>query len=128
MARDTFTDAEIAYLEAQPLGRIATVDTDGAPRVVPTGFRYNRATGTIDCGGIDLAATRRYRDVRSNPAVAIAIDDLASVDPWEPRAVMVRGRAELLDHGGTAFGPEFSQTLMRISPTSISSLGIDAEA
>jgi len=123
MARTTFSDTEIAYLNSQRLGRIATVDRRGAPRVVPTGFRYNPHTGTIDCGGLDLAATRRYQDVKTNPAVAIAIDDLASVDPWQPRAVMVRGTAQFfvaapmpaLGAGGL---------WMRITPTSITSLGL----
>ncbi len=33
----TFTDAEVAYLADQPLGRIATVGVDGTPHVVPSG-------------------------------------------------------------------------------------------
>ncbi|MDQ3656363.1 MAG: PPOX class F420-dependent oxidoreductase, partial [Chloroflexota bacterium] len=107
----------------QRLGRIATVDPNGAPRVVPTGFRYNVETGTIDCGGIDLAATRRYRDVQSNPFVAFAIDDLASTDPWRPRAVLIRGTAQTFD-GNHATGG-FKGAWMRITPTSISSLGIN---
>ncbi len=126
MSRTTFTNEEIAYLGRQPLGRIATVDPKGAPRVVPTGFRYNAETGTIDCGGIDLAATRRYQDLQTNPSVAIAIDDLASVNPWRPRAVLIRGTAQTFEDGGEELGLGLKGAWMRITPTSISSLGIDA--
>ena len=91
MTRTTFSEVEIAYLASQRLGRIATVDRHGAPRVAPIGFRYNPETGTIDCGGHNFAATYRYRDIQADPRVAITIDDLASIQPWRPRAVLVRG-------------------------------------
>lgn len=124
MPRTTFTPEEIAYLTSQPLARIATVDAKGAPRVVPTGFRYNAETGTIDLSGIDIAATRRYRDLQANPHVAITIDDLASVSPWRPRAVIVRGTAQTFDSGGESLG--FRGAWMRITPTSITSMGLGA--
>ncbi len=123
MRRTTFTPEEIAYLGSQRLGRIATVDPAGAPRVVPTGFRYNAETGTIDCGGLNLAATRRFQDLQTNPHVAIAIDDLASLSPWRPRAVLIRGTAQTFADGGEAFG--LRGAWMRITPTSISSMGLD---
>lgn len=127
MARTTFTEPEIRYLGSQTLGRIATVNRQGAPRVVPTGFRYNAETGTIDCGGFDLPATRRYADVQANPAVAIVIDDLPSVNPWTVRAVQVRGTAERFEDGGETMGRGWGGAWMRITPTSISSLGLDAD-
>lgn len=107
MARTTFTEEEITYLQSQRLGRIASVNPQGAPRVVPTGFHFNRETGTIDCGGFDLATTRRWQDVQSNPRVAIVVDDLASTNPWRPRAVMVRGTAETFKGGGEVVGHGF---------------------
>jgi pyridoxamine 5'-phosphate oxidase family protein len=125
MARTTFTPSEIAYLDSQILGRIATVDAGGAPRVVPTGFRYNPDTGTIDLGGIDLARTRRFADVRANPRVAIVIDDLASTNPWRARSVRVRGTAEVFDEGGERVNPAFGGAWMRITPSAISSSGLD---
>jgi hypothetical protein len=37
-----FTEHELAFLHSGPgLGRIATVDADGDPHVVPTGWSYN---------------------------------------------------------------------------------------
>jgi pyridoxamine 5'-phosphate oxidase family protein len=64
-----FRQAEIAYLESQRLGRIATVRVSGQPHAVPVGFRYNPEMDTID---------------------------LASVSPWRPRGIEVRGVAEAL--------------------------------
>lgn len=122
MARTRFTPPEIAYLDTQPLGRIATVDASGAPRVVPTGFRYNPETETIDLGGIDLAATRRWRDLQRNPRVAFVVDDLASTRPWRPRGVRLRGVAELFERDGQQHQ---GSAWMRIRPTAIASWGLD---
>jgi pyridoxamine 5'-phosphate oxidase family protein len=36
-----FTAAEIAYLQSQRLGRLATVNAKGDLHVVPVSFRYN---------------------------------------------------------------------------------------
>lgn len=126
MARTVFSKDEVRYMQSQRLARIASVNPQGAPRVVPTGFALNEEAGTIDCGGFDLAATRRWQDVQTNPRVAIVIDDLASTKPWRPRAVMVRGTAETFEEGGQVVGPGFKGAWMRITPTSISSLGLES--
>jgi pyridoxamine 5'-phosphate oxidase family protein len=36
-----FTEDEVAYLKSQPLARLATVDADGQPDVVPVGFEFD---------------------------------------------------------------------------------------
>ena len=36
-----FTEDEVAYLTAQPLGRIATVGADDQPDVAPVGFEFD---------------------------------------------------------------------------------------
>ena len=95
-----FTDRELEYLgERRPgrLGRIATVGKDGTPHVVPVGWRFNRELDTIDVGGMNLPRTKKFRDVRRNGRAAIVIDDLASVDPWQPRGIEIRGRAEAIE-------------------------------
>jgi pyridoxamine 5'-phosphate oxidase family protein len=51
---------------------------------------------SIDVRGHDLPNTKKFRDVVRSGRAAIVIDDLATVDPWRPRAVEVRGRAEAL--------------------------------
>ncbi|CAJ1506124.1 PPOX class F420-dependent oxidoreductase [[Mycobacterium] kokjensenii] len=91
----SFTPEEIAYLTSQPLARIATVDDDGQPDVVPVGFEFD---GThINVGGFRPAATRRHHNVEAgHDKVAIVIDDLPSTQPWTPRYLRVYGTAEIV--------------------------------
>ena len=92
-----FTEAELRYMTGgRQLARIATVGADGTPHVVPVAFIYNAARDTIDVGGAELERTKKFRDVARTGRAAIVIDDLASTDPWRPRAIEVRGRAEAI--------------------------------
>jgi pyridoxamine 5'-phosphate oxidase family protein len=120
-----FTSAEIAYLESQRLARIATAGSDCQPHVVPVSFRYNPDEDTIDVGGHGFASRKKYRDVQGNPRVAIVVDDLATVDPWRPRTIEVRGEAEVVPNGGEAVGPGFDPDMFRIRPCRIVSIGIE---
>jgi pyridoxamine 5'-phosphate oxidase family protein len=120
-----FTPAEVAYLQSQRLGRLATVGPDGQPHVVPVGFRYNPERDTIDIGGHDFAKRKKYRDVQHNPRVAFVVDDLASVSPWRPRMLEIRGTAEVLGSGGEQVIPGFDQEMFRIRPRRIVSIGIE---
>ena len=95
-----FTPEEIAYLEGQRLGRLATLGRDGSPHVVPVTFRYNRDEDTIDIGGHDFASRKKFRDVGRDGRVAFVVDDV--LPPWEPRAVEIRGQAEIVETGGKA--------------------------
>ena len=49
----SFTDEEIAYLNSQPLGRIATVAPDGQPDVSAVTYEFDGTHFYI--GGIDPA-------------------------------------------------------------------------
>src|ERR671938_447956 len=101
------TAAQVEYLGSQLLGRLATAGADGKPHVVPTSFRYNADLGTVDIGGLHVSSTKKYRDVQANGWAAIVVDDLVSVDPWRPRFLEIRGRAEAIPHGGEHLGPGF---------------------
>ena len=92
-----FTDAERRYLSDFRLGRIATVGRDGTPHVAPVGWSYDAEHDVIEVGGRDFARSKKYHDVNRSGRAAIVIDDLASVDPWRPRGIEVRGSAEVLD-------------------------------
>jgi pyridoxamine 5'-phosphate oxidase family protein len=116
--------AQIEYLASQPLGRLATAGADHKPHVAPTSFRYNAELGTVDVGGLHVADTKKYRDVQANGWAAIVIDDLASVDPWTPRFVEIRGRAEAIPTGGAHLGPGFGDAFIRIYPEKVNSFGI----
>jgi pyridoxamine 5'-phosphate oxidase family protein len=119
------TTAQIEYLASQRLGRLATAGADHRPHVVPTSFRYNPELGTIDVGGHRVAATKKFRDVQANGWAAIVVDDLVSTDPWTPRMLEVRGRAEAMETGGADLGPGFGEGFIRIHPNKINSYGID---
>ena len=92
-----FSEAELRYLTGgRLLGRLATVGADGTPHVVPVGWIYNAARDTIDIGGHELERSKKFRDVARDGRAAIVIDDLESTDPWRPRGIEVRGRAEAI--------------------------------
>ncbi len=93
-----FTDAELNYLTTQRLARLATASSAGVPDVSAVGFEV--AGDAILSGGMDITKTVRYRHLRENPRATIVIDDLASVDPWQPRGIKVRGRAVLEENNG----------------------------
>jgi pyridoxamine 5'-phosphate oxidase family protein len=112
-----FTDVELEYLTGgRRLGRLATVGPDGTPHVVPVGWIYNAARDTIDVGGAELEKTKKFRDVSRTGRAAIVIDDVKSTDPWHPRAIEVRGRAEAIP---------LPTPLIRIHPERIISWGLE---
>ena len=125
-----FTDKEIEYLNGQRLGRLATVTAGGRAHAVPTGFRLSEDHTAIELGGHRLSARRPLylRNIETNPWVAFVVDDLAKVNPWSPRGVTIRGRADIYSEGGQRLGPGFDAMLIRITPTHITSWGIDAPA
>jgi pyridoxamine 5'-phosphate oxidase family protein len=125
-----FTEKEIEYLTGQRLGRLATVTAAGRAHVVPTGFRLNDERTAIEIGGHALSSRRPLylRNIEANPWVAYVVDDLASVNPWTPRGVTIRGRAEIHPQGGERLGPGFDAMLITIAPASITSWGIDTGA
>ncbi|HLO32712.1 MAG TPA: PPOX class F420-dependent oxidoreductase [Anaerolineales bacterium] len=120
-----FTNNELDYLGAQRLGRLATVDSDGNPHVVPVGFRYNAETDTIDIGGHGFKESRKWRDVARHPRIAFVVDDV--LPPWQPRSIIVQADAELLDSGGEQFGHGFAPEIMRLQPVKIIAWGIDPQ-
>src|SRR5690349_8025626 len=93
-----FTAEEIAYLQSQRLGRLATVSKTGEPHVVPVGFRYNAEKDSIDIGGYNMGSSKKYRDAVSYGRVAFVVDDV--LPPWKPRMIEVRGTVEGLPEGG----------------------------
>jgi pyridoxamine 5'-phosphate oxidase family protein len=119
------THPQIDYLASQRLGRIATTGSDNKPHVVPTSFRYNAELNTIDVGGMRVAQTKKFRDVQANPWAAIVVDDLLAVDPWQPRMLEIRGRAEAMSDGGKKLGNSFGDAFIRIHIEKVNSFGID---
>src|SRR5438128_12545462 len=100
-----FTEAELAYLADQPLGRLATQQPNGTLQASPVGFRYNPDEKTIDVTGHNLRNSKKFRNVRANGRVAFVVDDLPSTNPWRVRCLEIRGRAEALTGANEADGP-----------------------
>jgi pyridoxamine 5'-phosphate oxidase family protein len=121
-----FSPEEITYLESRTLGRLATVGPDGQPHVIPLTYKFNPDEDSIDLGGIDFAAGKKWRDAQRHPRVTFLVDD---ADPQGARAVEVRGRVELHETGGSRINPRFPnfvEPFMRLRPTHIVSWGLDA--
>jgi len=70
-----FTEAEIEYLRGQMHGHLATVGRDSQPHVVPVTFWLNLDEDTIDIGGINFGATKKWRNAQYNPRVTFLVDD-----------------------------------------------------
>jgi pyridoxamine 5'-phosphate oxidase family protein len=121
------TEAERAYLQSQPLARLATVDGAGAPQNNPVGAFLDEETGDIIIGGHAMGASRKFRNVQRNGHVALVIDDLVSHDPWTVRGLEIRGTAVALEDVDPPV-PFMSREVIRITPTWVTSWGVDPEA
>jgi pyridoxamine 5'-phosphate oxidase family protein len=112
-----FTDAELTYLQRERrLARLATVGPDGTPHVTPVGmWALDADAEVIEVSGRDLAATKKFRDIARTHRAAIVIDDMVP-EPWQPRGIEVRGRAEAI------IDP---QPAIRIHPERIIGWGLD---
>jgi pyridoxamine 5'-phosphate oxidase family protein len=109
-----FTEAELAYLKTQRLGRLATVNQRGEPQNAAVGFRYNPELDTIDIGGWDLANSQKFRNIARNGLASFLVDDV--LPPWKTRSLEIRGHAEALPEGGQSIAPNMSPALIRITP------------
>jgi pyridoxamine 5'-phosphate oxidase family protein len=112
---DVFTEAELEYLATQRLARLATASKAGEPDVAAVGFGVEGAM--IVSGGMDITKTVRFRNLRENPRATLVIDDLASIEPWQPRGIKIRGSAVVEDNDGRA--------RIRIRPEVIWSWGLN---
>ena len=113
-----FTPAEVEYLSARRLARLATASSEGQPDVSAVGFGLDG--DDIVSGGLDLTKTIRFRHLKTNPQATIVIDDLASTDPWKPRGVKIRGHAIVEEEAGSL--------RIRIVPATVWSWGINEGA
>ena len=114
----TISETERRFLTAptRPLGRVATVGRDGTPHVVPSGWTFNAALGTVDVTGREVQATKKFRDVAATGKAAIVVDGIAQGGGWNPWAIEIAGSAEAIA------GPP---ALIRIHPDRVRSWGLD---
>jgi len=96
-----FSKNERDYLKSQRLGRIATAaapmsSSNGSvqPDVVPVGFDFDGEYFYI--GGMNILKSTKYKNVLKNNKVAFVVDDLRTVDPWDPRGIRIYGNAVIV--------------------------------
>jgi pyridoxamine 5'-phosphate oxidase family protein len=111
----SFTAAEAEYLAGQSLARLATVDADGRPDVVPVAFEFDGTGFWIGGTGDPVLRTKKMRNIAAGRAsVALVVDDLVSFEPFVARGIRVYGRAEPPVERIGMVGPGF---YVRITPT-----------
>lgn len=118
--QEAFSPGEAAFLDQEPLGRLAYLDSSGAPVVVPVGFRRMRdeqGVSVIAIAGHELRQSAKYRGLARDPRCAIVVD--SSIGPGA-RGVLVKGVARLVDGPG--------RPVILIAPTRVTSWGIDSQA
>jgi pyridoxamine 5'-phosphate oxidase family protein len=124
-----FSQKETEYLTSQRLARIATASSKQGiiqPDVVPVGFDFDGEYFYVS--GMNLFKSTKYKNVQKNPGVALVVDDLKSVNPWEPRGIRIYGIADIVTRqdGYMQQTDHPSVTYIRIKPLKKWSWGIDA--
>jgi pyridoxamine 5'-phosphate oxidase family protein len=123
-----FSQKEADYLRLQRLARIATASSrEGSiqPDVVPVGFDFDGEYFYVS--GMNLLKSTKYKNIQKNPRVALVVDDLKSVNPWEPRGIRIYGIADIVTRqdGYMQQTDHPSTTYIRIKPLKKWSWGID---
>lgn len=109
----SFTEQEAEFIRSRPLGRMATVSTDGQPDVVPVGVEFDGEQFWV---GVSSPAvrTRKLRNIAAgNVKVSIVFDDLPSFEPFIARGIRVDGVADRPVQRTGMIGPG---TYVRITP------------
>jgi PPOX class probable F420-dependent enzyme len=88
------------FIESHRVAHLATVDAHGRPSVVPVCYAFINGTfySVIDekPKTVRSSRLRRIENIRSNPNVALVIDDYS--EDWQRLAyVHVRGRAAIIE-------------------------------
>jgi pyridoxamine 5'-phosphate oxidase family protein len=140
MASTIFSQKEVEYIKTQRLARIATAapsvessrekqqrgeHTTIQPDVVPVGFDFDGDYFYV--GGMNILKSTKYKNVLKNNKVAIIIDDLKSIDPWDPRGLKIYGTTDVVTRqGGYMDGTGHSNpTYIRVKPDKKWSWGIE---
>jgi pyridoxamine 5'-phosphate oxidase family protein len=121
----SFTEQEVEFIRAQPLGRLATVSGDRQPDVVPVAVEFDGEYFWVGGPG-PVVKTRKFRNVAAgNQLVSIVFDDFPSFEPFIARGIRVYGRAELPIERIGMVGPG---TYMRITPVTSWTWNLAGEA
>ena len=94
-----FTPNQLAFLQSQRAGRLATATSDGAPHVIPVCYACDGASLYIALDAkpkrVAPERLRRIHNILENPQVALVIDRYS--DDWSELAyLLVQGTAALV--------------------------------
>jgi PPOX class probable F420-dependent enzyme len=97
-----FTEPQLAFIDAQRVGRLATAGKDGQPHVIPVCYARDGASFYVALDAkpkrVAPERLRRVRNLLENPHAALVIDHYS--DDWGELAyVLVSGMALLLPPG-----------------------------
>jgi pyridoxamine 5'-phosphate oxidase family protein len=118
------TDIEQQFLARQHLARLTTIGADGFPQVKPLGFTYNSELGTIDVTGFNMVESAKYRNIQTNPKVALVADEMTEPSMSGVRFLEIRGLAENAV-GSHDLQGHLDREIIRIRPRRIVSFNID---
>jgi PPOX class probable F420-dependent enzyme len=85
-----FNAKEAAFLKSNEVCRLATASKDGRPQVTPVMYALDETTFVI---AVDYG-TKKLKNVRDNPNVALVVDKLRPT-----RAVTVEGVCQIYERG-----------------------------
>ena len=96
------TDWECTFISEQRVARLATVDANGQPAVIPIVYAFDGAVlfTPLDAKPKRVATDQlqRVRNINANPRVAVIIDSYS--EDWRRLAwVHVRGQARIVTSG-----------------------------
>lgn len=137
----SFTDEQLAFIQSQRVGRLATADREGQPHVIPVCYACDGRSIYIALDAkpkrVAPQQLRRVRNLLENPRIALVVDRYS--DDWSALAyVLIRGNAELLRGGDEQFHavvllrdryvqyqtmPIQDQPVIAIRPTAITAWG-----
>ncbi len=102
MVRSKLSALERRWLAHPPqtLARIATVDADGLPHVVPGGWSFDCATDEMILGGRDVPRTQRAVHVRASGRAAVVVEGSLPDRDGHLGQVVIRGRPGLTTTSG----------------------------
>ena len=97
--RVVLTEAEIAFIQAQRVARLATADLDGHPHLVPVCYAYDGAHFFVPLDEkpkkVDESKLRRVRNILARHEASLLIDQYD--DDWSHLGyVLVHGKAGLI--------------------------------
>jgi len=72
-------------------------------------------------GGRNITVTHKFKNVTKNPLVSLVVDDLKSVQPWQPRFIKIFGTGDIVTRDGYVG----KSTYIRITPERKTSWGLD---